>query len=137
MNLSKINKLHELLTIALDDLKKCEADPTYIINMHEWHVPRGEQCSICLAGAVMAQSLGAYPSEHRSLFSYDAPLDERLEALDDLRCGGIVDACHTMGIPSRWEEHKTSRIDVPDYNDKEHWWQAMGEVLRFLKEWDL
>ena len=51
------NKLSELIELAVRDVQACEADPRYILNMGRWHAPRNGGCEVCMAGAVMAQTL--------------------------------------------------------------------------------
>lgn len=56
--------LHELLGLALKDASWAMESPNYSLNMGSWHEPYlgGEDewaCDVCLAGAVMARSLGA------------------------------------------------------------------------------
>ena len=51
------DKPSELIRLALADLRKCEADPRYLIDMAQWHRPvTSELCHVCLAGAVMART---------------------------------------------------------------------------------
>ena len=55
-------KPSELIRVALRDLRACEDDDGYVVHMCRWHWPttdnRGRKvCSVCLAGAVMAQTL--------------------------------------------------------------------------------
>lgn len=56
-------KVSELIRLALADLRKIEGDNRYVVNMMTWHVPTwhggSEECSVCLAGAVMAKTLHA------------------------------------------------------------------------------
>ena len=64
-------KPSELIRHALKDLEKVEEDPAYIVDMDEWHAhfPEDETpwtCSVCLAGAVMAKTLGLQRNEHSS-----------------------------------------------------------------------
>lgn len=76
---------------ALADLKKCEAaSETYSIDMAVWHTGGDSRCSVCLAGAVMAQSLGASPKGpcHPGKFKGQTAL--RLCALDRFRCGQFL-----------------------------------------------
>ena len=53
----------DLLELALVDLALAEADGRYLVNMWHWHLPAlvasDEACEACLAGSVMAFSLGA------------------------------------------------------------------------------
>ena len=50
----------KLIQLALADLAKVEADPRYVVDMHDWHEPeRSGQCSVCLAESLMAGTLGA------------------------------------------------------------------------------
>lgn len=54
------DKLSARIRVAITDVKKCEADPAYELDMSEWHRPFGfgAMCRVCLAGSVMAQTLG-------------------------------------------------------------------------------
>ena len=80
-------KPSELIRLALKDLEACEKDPDYEINMNVWHKPVGDQCMVCLAGAVMAQTFempknrnsGIYQHEHATIFY----------GLDELRQGKV------------------------------------------------
>src|SRR5688572_25256587 len=60
-------KLHELLTIAVDDCMKLESDLDVVFDFSgTWHEPRdpiGFGCVVCMAGAVMDQTLGVDRSE--------------------------------------------------------------------------
>jgi hypothetical protein len=53
------NTPSELIRLAIKDLELCEQDSKYVINMVVWYMDEGEHCSVCLAGAVMAQELGS------------------------------------------------------------------------------
>lgn len=87
------SKLSALLRIAVEDAQKCEADPRYVLDMGSWHEAGIEEgrCSVCMAGAVMAQHLGADPSESLTTSHFDADC-ELLEAVDCMRTGDFVDA---------------------------------------------
>ena len=114
-----------LIRAALADLKKCMADPTYVINMATWHKPLPEheppfgrtnsaQCSVCLAGAVLAQTFEMSASESISalrpfgqtgvphnplnpLVQRFASDIEKLRAIDDFRAGAIIAGLISMG----------------------------------------
>ena len=85
----------ELLRCALTDLMRCNNDPDYQVTMNGWHIPfiHGEdKCGVCLAGAVMAQSLGANISRWMRPDNYKDEIDRRLVALDFLRLGLVGSA---------------------------------------------
>jgi len=59
--LSKLpSKLGDLIRLALSDLEACESTPGYLIEMDTWHKysQNEDTCYVCLAGAVMANTLG-------------------------------------------------------------------------------
>jgi hypothetical protein len=83
------NKLSALLRIAVKDAKACEADPRYKLAMDTWHTPRspGGVCEVCLAGSVMAKTLGLRRDVSASPYSYTTSVERRLRALDYMRMG--------------------------------------------------
>ena len=94
------DKPSELIRVALDDLKKCEASPDYEINMSDWHLPSLNSepiCFVCLAGAVMAQSLGADPEEDADPSCFRRSRS-KLDALDAFRKGCVDGGLDVMGI---------------------------------------
>lgn len=114
VRLDRITKLHKLLALALDDFEQVLRDDRYVANMKSWHDPRGSgKCHVCLAGSVMAKSLGW------DIGGYHTPGDagersaDRLAALNALRCGSVDGAwryLHSAGkvpplaeaISARW-----------------------------------
>ena len=53
--------LSAVIRVALDDLARVESDPRYKVNMTQWHRPIAGVCHVCLAGAIMAETLGVPP----------------------------------------------------------------------------
>lgn len=51
-------KLSDLITLAYDDAKKIVKTPGYILDMGKWHSSITGVCRVCLAGAVMSNTLG-------------------------------------------------------------------------------
>jgi hypothetical protein len=94
------NKLSALLRLAVQDAQKCEAMPAeYELRMSYWHTPRsGGPCQVCMAGAVMAQSLGF----ERDRLINQGPLrfenGAALMAIDDLRTGNVHEAARRIGV---------------------------------------
>lgn len=91
VDLAKINTLHELLALALDDFEKVLGNDRYRVNMNVAHLPRGSRCSVCLAGALIANTLGRNPEEEVWLDdeAFSREVVNRLEAIDHLRLGQI------------------------------------------------
>lgn len=142
------NKASALITVALDDLQKAEASPDYVIEMGVWHTPGGlmrgadSRCAVCMAGAVMAGTLGA--SIHKDMgpahYRCDTERTDRhhiaemLNALDDLRLGELelfinlvhqgkpCDGAH--GVTYQWIKDEG---EVPCYEDNK---QRFHEYLR-------
>lgn len=99
------DKLSDLILVALEDLEKAEASPKHIIVMWMWHLPRlgllDNLCSVCLAGSVMAFSLGANPSTPRTPGDYSHHINNKLLALNSVRGGDISLALETIDPEGR------------------------------------
>ena len=107
------DKPSDLIRVAIADLEKCEADPSYSIDMSEWHRPSGEVCRVCLAGAVMAKTQATDPREDVSPGSITDGHDwNALRSLDDFRTGDWGCALEFWGIdqvPAGLVRHKVIR----------------------------
>ena len=85
-----------LLRVALRDLRHVERDPRYEVQMGFWHTGTAQwgagddPCAVCLAGAVMARTLGADPGVLRRPWDYSEEVGRKLIALDALRCGSVA-----------------------------------------------
>ena len=93
-------KLSELLTTAINDLEACEAADGYSIDMNVWHQWDGghQTCAVCLAGAVMAQTL-EFPQKSNADFG-NADLGTHmaaLDVLDDISRGNIAEGVRKHG----------------------------------------
>lgn len=93
-------KPSELIRLAVADLVKCEKNLGYKIHMGHYHFNDEDGiCNICLAGAVMAQSLKCPISITRSPSYYN--VQKILYALDCFRCGTVdISFCY-MGIDTK------------------------------------
>ena len=94
----------ELIRAALADVEACE-EAGYTIDMRYWHsaaaiLPSGrkEPCTVCLAGAVMAQSLGIdeYSVGLPNLFGKE--VGDKLYALSCFKDGRIAIGLEDMGL---------------------------------------
>ena len=88
------DKPSELIRVALADLRKVEAMPkVYRINMEDWWFAGTNDeagCSVCLAGAVMAETLGAPRDDGASPSDFPNGLRGKLLALDSFRQGEVL-----------------------------------------------
>jgi len=84
----------DLIDLALNDLEAVERNPKYRVEMRAWHEPvgRGKNrvCEVCLAGAVMANTLGCKPRDEVEPWYFDdCTLTNTLNALDAFRFGEV------------------------------------------------
>ena len=90
MDITKL-KLSELIHVGLRDLELCEKDPEYEVYMGTWHEPFDFEptpgCYVCLAGAVMAQSLNTNIVDNCSPEAFSLQVSRALRALNLLREG--------------------------------------------------
>ena len=130
----------ELILAALADLKKVEEmSDEFVVNMTDWVVYRGDQCSVCLAGAVMTQSLGSNQWNKMDVPScYDPTTADKLSALNYFRLGEIE-----CGL---WEMHiqflkGTIKTHMPVRPYKENFsyifHQDMMEMVKYLQSVNL
>lgn len=131
----------ELLRLALSDLRKCEQDPTFRIDMGVWLLPAGvntlegryyDQCSVCLAGSVIAQTLG------HPLCLSGGPSDWRLDtarklfALNYFRIGSIEAAY--LWLVRKKPEGIPFHVPVCRYDEnKDKFHKDMDELVHLLE----
>lgn len=128
----------ELIRVALGDLAKAEADDRYAIDMGTWHSVGDDTCEVCLAGAVMAMSLGTDPriGGGRYPTSFDNKTRDRLMALNCFRLGEVYEGLHEMmganfdvlatGLPHAFE--------MPEYENSPGKFKIALEVLAHMLE---
>ena len=145
VDFGEIGTLHELLALALDDFEKVLRDPRYAVQMGDYHMPdeQGRKCHVCLAGAVMAKSLGASPAERVSPHNFPEEVGERLDALDDLRMGEVLGAAELVGIctddrtaefvalSDKWSDQLANVCDATDHRDG---WRLLRKLRRMQGE---
>lgn len=102
------NKPSKLIRLAIKDLEAVEKNPRYTIDMTTWHTPSSglKGCFVCLAGAVMAQTLRAdregnrLPHDFKKTFGLlPSKNHKRLEALDFFRRGLLYAGLQVLGYP--------------------------------------
>lgn len=118
-NLSKQlpDTLHELIVLAVNDMKATEKNKSYYIDMRLWHYRKDSEsaldiihslnekklkkaeCIVCMAGCVMAQTLGVPINKDMSPNMIGGRLDKtrvKLGALDCIRDYNIYAAINCM-----------------------------------------
>ncbi len=126
-------KLYELLESALEDFKKCEANPNVTIYMEDWILWYNRtECKVCLAGAVLYQR-GIRDWEQIS----NSEVRAEMYAINALREGRINDAYEYLHgescVPLDYDD-----INVEDYvTDKEQFHKDILVVLDYLKAMDI
>ena len=114
LNQTLPNTLHELIVLAVKDMKLTEKDKRYYINMLLWHGStkskqvdtvrymldekklKKSECIVCMAGCVMAQTLGARIDEELSPLRFNSIDRIKLHALDCIRDYNIHGAIHWL-----------------------------------------
>lgn len=141
--LKKYKKLSTLLRIALKDLSKAERSKKYVVNMGQWHSPDLQgRCHVCLAGAVMANSLevpidrSASPEICRDELDSNGVSDaEKLYALNHVRSGDMVAALYNLSV-DRIPADMPAQVDVVSYReDPKLWRRQMNNIIKLLKKY--
>jgi hypothetical protein len=110
--------MSELIDISLRDLACAEKTLGYAIDMGSWHCPRSmtdddeivaRVCAVCLAGSVMAFSLGvaatvAVAPDSRSMKANRA----QLEAINLLRTGEVFEAACRLGMTPKLTDRSST-----------------------------
>ena len=121
--------IHGLLRVAIDDLKKCQASKNYKIEMSEWHEPYGDDCFVCMAGAVMAQTLMADITESYSPKSFGEHARHLVE-INYLRAGSSVYLSSEKNNDRYREIYESVQdkyeLDLPIFHDRhsKDWFSA-------------
>lgn len=108
--------------------------------MNEWFFSEGNKCSVCFAGAVMAETLKVKPNEdlqenfYTTIFSPgDFVESEQLYALNHLRAGHIYDAFITLNLDFPNNFIKDVKI-VNYHKNKKLFKKQMKELANALKK---
>lgn len=84
--------LHQMLALAVADARRIDRND-YLPSFGDWHTPTDDGlCAICLAGSVLAGTLGASPHSQAMPFLKNNAYFRKLEALDSSRCGKWIEA---------------------------------------------
>jgi hypothetical protein len=128
-----------LIELALADLAKTEADSRYEIDMTQWHYPAvNGPCSVCFAGAVLAQEGTISPRKYVNLWDLNADQEYdqielgKLLALDHFRLGMVRSALVMMGRAD--DAHKMSDRQISPYGlDPVQFHEEMTQLVNDLR----
>ena len=94
-------KPSDLILVALNDLLSCIEDDRYEVSMLDWHTASSydnASCMVCLAGAVMAQTLKSNPKCDFIPSSFDQKTGRALLALNEFRVGHVSTGFGHLGL---------------------------------------
>lgn len=81
--------LSGLVGLAIEDIKKVRKDKKYAFSMTAWHFPRYKECSVCVAGSVIAGTLKADPDDYVIPEDYCETVKNKLYILQLIRTGHL------------------------------------------------
>ena len=76
-----------LLRLAVEDACTIGATPGYVLDMWEYHTPVGDNCHVCMAGAVIARRAGTDPGTYRVPGSFPEAVADTMRWIDLTRRG--------------------------------------------------
>lgn len=132
------DKPSALIRVAMADLKKCERDPRYTIDMAMWHAydETTNTCAVCFAGAVMAKSLKAADplteGNYRDPYSFGSIVRHKMQALNQFRAGEVEDGLERLRIVRPSDMPR--RIDVVRYEDQPVHFHRQMEAMAAMLE---
>ena len=130
------DKLSELIELAIHDLQAVEKDRRYVVNMCYWHMPMDGVCEVCLAGAVMAGTLGVSPLSlvDDPCAEFTESVSRKLLALEAVRKGMVIDALSFLRKPGRMPV-AALWVDPPTYScDRDGFFAALRGIAETLRK---
>ena len=133
-------RLSDLIHLASDNMDLINRD-IYHPDPTNWHRPfeSGGKCNVCLAGAVIAGTLGGDAEKYLSPDDFTEDWDYALQALDYAREGNYATAVEMMSLYSdAYDNYKDiikgrlNNLPAPSCRDFETW----EEVDMFLDSLD-
>ncbi len=104
------NKLSALLRLAVGDAQKCEGDSNYVLDMGTWHNFKYGKCHVCLAGAVMAQTLEVPYREIDLPSFHQEEVQLHLVAIDTMRRGYFESAAAMLELSANLDFTEAKRL---------------------------
>lgn len=159
-------KLWEMMEIALGDVRKCAKDSNFEIDMGMWMYTIEEhgttKCHVCMAGAVLAQTVEVPLDRTRTITEIAAlargsdGIDKMLDVVNEIRSGGFYSAIgvwydadpdedtdldekvHELCLLYGELHYKRDLDEFPSRKDEQVDWFADWEtVIKKMKELDV
>lgn len=130
----------DLLKLALKDMKKCLKNEQYKIEMGFWHWAQLDTntCYICIAGAIMAQTLNTPPniSKRPEDFS-NKDIQNKLQAIDLILAGDILDGVIKTGkkISQRQENLIRKKLCLSKLEQPQLYPDEMRKLIKLLRKY--
>lgn len=144
------DRLSDLIELALDDLAwVIERPDQYEIKMSVWHRKSkiSGLCQVCLAGSVLARTLGVRADYEESFFdNLSTRTQDKLHALNEVRMGnvGVALSRMTQGASSsligaiQLKAIRSESTPFVEYNtDPTEWHAWMNSAVDLLRAHDL
>lgn len=147
-----------LLELALSDLRKCEADKDYSIDMGRWHGPYQPfpglpiTCAVCLGGAVLAKTFELDKNYHIKWlvavgrFGFSKEVRDKLGFLNSVRQGQFDEFLDlkdfqrvlTYRIDNGFLFEDGFRRNPTEYgNNPEQFYRDMEGIVKMFKTLDI
>jgi hypothetical protein len=133
-------KLSDLLEVAINDAQTAARRKDVRFHMGTWLYRDGEICQMCLAGAVMARTLGAgyHACSSPTAVGYFAG-GSKLFAIDEMRRGNFSYASKMVTgkyvdhsrVSAIWSEEL---LHMPPKGQRHSWWLSWRKIIRLLRE---
>lgn len=123
-----------VIEIALEDLEVVEKNPAYRVDMDVWHYAKEGRCSVCFAGAVMANRLGVPSTRSRVCQDFTDATSDRLLALDSFRRGQIEGGLRTIDGSYRRHHFQHAFVTAYDRDDPTQFKADMRKIVETLRQ---
>jgi len=143
------DRLYKAVELALSDLEAVSQDLKYVIDMDGWHKPSGDgrHCHVCLAGVIMANTLGVDPKAYAGPYTKGDKWQKVFHAINFIRSYDVAFALgHFYSFDNtpaetrilaviRKVENTVNKISYAQ--SKDIFISNMKRIAEILKEYDL
>ena len=107
--------LHGLLSTAINDMEAAVKSGRYEFNMKTWYYSRNIKCEICMAGAVIADSVNINEIVHIKPSDFDKRSENKLRAIDCLRTVSLGNAY--LHLHGKWLDNNEIAESLDEYKE--------------------